>query len=118
MTRCAVCDGSLSAGRIVSPDRLHGLPGTFEVRRCALMRHGPHAAVGRRGGSGRALPGSYAPHADAEGPGGAAALAARAIHRWQEARMLSTPALHARALAGAGAGPGRGLRARRTWARC
>lgn len=95
MTRCACCGGRLDAGRIVSPDRLHGLPGSFEVARCASCGSGRTVPVIDEEGLGALYPASYAPHAYAEDGRGAAALAARAIHRWQEARLLSTPALSA-----------------------
>ncbi len=93
MTRCAVCDGPLGARRIVSPDRLHGLPGSSEVLSCARCGTGRTLPVIDEEGLGALYPASYAPHAYAEELRGASALAARAIHRWQEARMLSTPAL-------------------------
>ena len=105
MTRCAVCDGPLTAGRTVSPDRLHGLPGTFEVLVCASCGTGRTLPLVDEEGLGSLYPASYAPHSYADEPSSASALAARAIHRWQEARMLSAPALApARSLA-----PGRAL---------
>ncbi|HLM27108.1 MAG TPA: class I SAM-dependent methyltransferase [Thermoleophilaceae bacterium] len=93
MTRCACCDGPLGAGRIISPDRLHGLPGRFEVARCAICGTGRTLPFVGEEGLAALYPPDYAPHTYAERQQGPAALAARAIHRWQEARMLSAPAL-------------------------
>ncbi len=95
MTRCACCDGALTAGRLVSPDRLHGLPGRFEVARCAICGTGRTLPLIGEEGLGALYPVAYAPHAVVGGGWSPAALASRAINRWQEARMLSSPALSA-----------------------
>ena len=102
MTRCACCDGPLTAGRLVSPDRLHGGPGRFEVARCATCGSGRTLPVVGEEELAAFYPAEYAPYAEQAGVAG---LAASAVQRWQEARMLSTPALSpARSLA-----PGRAL---------
>jgi 2-polyprenyl-3-methyl-5-hydroxy-6-metoxy-1,4-benzoquinol methylase len=102
MTCCACCGGPLDAGRIAAHDRLYGLPGRFEVARCGVCGSGRTLPVVAEEDLGAFYPPSYAPHAAQHG---AARLAARAIHRWQEARLLTTPALSpVRSLA-----PGRAL---------
>lgn len=105
MTRCACCGGRLAGRRLVSPDRLHGLPGRFEVVRCLTCGSGRTLPEVAESGLGSLYPASYAPHSYAAERGPGAALASRAINRWLEARLLSSPALSpARALP-----PGRAL---------
>jgi SAM-dependent methyltransferase len=90
---CAVCGGELVAGSVRGADRLHGLPGEFEVAVCASC------------GSGRTLP-VLAPEAlDELYPGGynaygmprrrALRLLATALFRWRYWRALRRPPLSA-----------------------
>ena len=102
MTRCGCCDGPLSGGRLTSPDRLHGVPGRFEVARCATCGSGRTLPVVGEGELGAFYPAGYAPHVKQQGLAG---VAARAVNHWQEARLLSSPALSPARQSG----PGRAL---------
>jgi hypothetical protein len=93
VTACACCGGHLGGDRLVSPDRLHGLPGRFEVARCVTCGSGRTLPEVPEEELGALYPASYAPHTYSSETRSAAALASRAINRWLEARLLSSPAL-------------------------
>jgi len=93
VTPCGACGSPLGPPTLSSPDRLHGVPGTFEVARCPACGSGRTLPVVPEAGLGAFYPGAYAPHGDTDA--GLATVASRAIRRWQAGRMLASPALSA-----------------------
>ena len=107
MSACGCCGSALGPVGIQSPDRLHGVPGSFGVAECGSCGSGRTLPVADEEGLTAFYPSAYVPHGDAEGSrvAGAAALGSRAIRAWQASRMLASPALSA----GRSLRPGRAL---------
>lgn len=111
MSACGCCGSPLGAVGIESPDRLHGVPGTFGVAECGTCGSGRTLPLVSEEGLAAFYPSAYVPHRTGAGGGGrsrvagAVDLGSRAIRAWQASRMLASPALSAaRTLA-----PGRAL---------
>jgi SAM-dependent methyltransferase len=103
MATCPICESSLAQARIVSPDRLHGTPGSFEVAVCEGCGAGitlPPSSPAELAGF---YPDAYGPYARPSNP--FVALASSVIRWWQGTLARRSPPLSAlrdRA-------PGRGL---------
>jgi SAM-dependent methyltransferase len=94
MTRadCACCGRALPAPRLFSPDRLHGVPGRWQVAVCPSCGAGRTLLYAGEDELGRFYPADYLPYAEAPQPR-AAALAARALGKLRARRALRTPPL-------------------------
>jgi len=88
--RCPACGGQLGLPLLSSPDRLHGLPGTFSVALCETCGLGVTLPVAQPAELAAFYPKTYGAY---ELPAGVLGLVSRAIRRLQERQALRTAPL-------------------------
>src|SRR5262245_23254905 len=88
--RCPVCGGVLGAPLLSSPDRLHGVPGTFSVALCQICGVGVTLPTVDPQELAAFYPATYGAY---ELPSGAAGLVSGAIRALQERQALGSAPL-------------------------
>lgn len=88
--RCTACGGQLGLPLLSSPDRLHGVPGTFSVALCETCGLGVTLPVAQPAELAAFYPQTYGAY---QLPTGALGLVSHAIRRLQERQALRTAPL-------------------------
>jgi SAM-dependent methyltransferase len=88
--RCPACEGPLGPPLLSSPDRLHGVPGTFSVALCETCGLGVSLPLARPEQLAAFYPETYGAY---QLPAGALGLVSRLIGRLQERQALRTAPL-------------------------